>query len=652
MLKQACRRMRLVPCLILVAHLATMAFVPAQDPPAPWSLQGRFVDGAGKPVSGVRVGILGATAEAEISFSGLRDPFVRQADSIQSRVEREVVTDKSGRYELSDIVHRAVNVRFSMPDGRVTIVPAISATTKRSPGPTLIPDAEIWAGTLRDAKGNGIEGVGVFAMADMRGRGRPTFYVTARTNKEGAFRLPLESRSEYDITALHPEFVLPRAFKVHDFTRRRAKGSRDLGSKTVVKRVSVGGRLVDRDGRPVADVKVAAAIEETTLMTDVTTAPDGSFSFEGAAADFRAHIALRDAAWCIAPDQSSGLGRWRYREGVGQFDSEESNIRGKVIQLVAVRSSSATGIVVDASTKQPIVGARVEVMMQNASGHASTVLTDESGRYLLKSLPIGKAQLVVWHPNYMPHQASSWSRRGQNAYGSAPRMVLEPGKVHEMPVAEMVPAWIVDGRVTDQVGNPVAGATVSYVEPTRGMESLMLRFFPEKRATSDSEGRYRMRGVAPLASVADLIVMGPMRAKGSRRIHLPEMKREGLVIQGVDIALRQGIRVAGIVIGVDGKPAPSVDLIFVLDREDLPDGPENQIRGTISRTDSEGRFVALLNHAGRYTIQRHGRYDRVTRTSDPEATKSPVEPAMTRHQFQDGDKKEITLKLVAAKPPR
>jgi protocatechuate 3,4-dioxygenase beta subunit len=191
----------------------------------------------------------------------------------------------------------------------------------------------------------------------------------------------------------------------------------------------------------------------------------------------------------------------------------------------------------------PLVGARV-------ISHLSETVTAEDGAYSLPMDSTYRAPTI--------RAVASGFAEGVMAIGS-----LRAGDV---PAGDLVlrSDYAVQGRVTDEQGNPIAGATVCTYPRERNQTS------------TDDEGRFRLGQLDPTIERTRISALMEGYVTASVRI-APEA-----ALNPVEIALDRGSRVAGRVVTEDGKPVHGATV-------SVGDVPFST--GALStRTDAEGAF--------------------------------------------------------------
>lgn len=149
------------------------------------------------------------------------------------------------------------------------------------------------------------------------------------------------------------------------------------------------------------------------------------------------------------------------------------------------------GRVLDGQTRRPLRRVRISLTTPDLPRDGISTSTDSDGVYELTELPSGRFTLTARRGGYLP------LRYGQ-------RRPLEQGKPLDLADAQVVenvdfalqPMGILSGRVTDELGEPIAGVWVSaqrYI-----YQDNRRRLLPDGPiATTDEDGEYRIVNVVP-----------------------------------------------------------------------------------------------------------------------------------------------------------
>lgn len=191
-----------------------------------------------------------------------------------------------------------------------------------------------------------------------------------------------------------------------------------------------------------------------------------------------------------------------------------------------VASGAISGVVVDSVTQKPIAGAVVQLsgapvnvttnqnvpppgtvaITTDANGNRTTIaappepfrgqrlLTDEQGRFVFTNLP-GNMSFALTAARYGYFDAAHGRPGVPGAAGNARRIVLADGQWFRDARIEMVRPSAINGRVTDETGDPVVGVVVkSYAEVFVG-GSRQVAAGPA--VPTDDRGIYRIANLTP-----------------------------------------------------------------------------------------------------------------------------------------------------------
>jgi uncharacterized GH25 family protein len=170
----------------------------------------------------------------------------------------------------------------------------------------------------------------------------------------------------------------------------------------------------------------------------------------------------------------------------------------------------------------------------NELGIGTRLVTDSTGRWRFDSVPASQSDVFVEidHPDFMPNRR----RLARSEFG------LEGEEQADKPI-ELQRGLTVTGRVTDDAGTPVPGATVR----TKFSNDI-------REAQTDENGRYRLGGCEP--SMARLVVFAPGRATDMQDVRVdPEM-------EPVNFRMSPGGKVRVRVLDETGAAVPKARIFF------------------------------------------------------------------------------------------
>ncbi|HEX4964501.1 MAG TPA: carboxypeptidase-like regulatory domain-containing protein, partial [Thermoanaerobaculia bacterium] len=218
------------------------------------------------------------------------------------------------------------------------------------------------------------------------------------------------------------------------------------------------------------------------------------------------------------------------------------------IEISLKRGRTLTGRIVDEEGR-PVGGVDVGVNRQPWS-----VKTRESGTFEVLDLPGGTYELDAYRQGFSPLIVFEVSFPEDKGFVDLGTLTLHK-------------AAVLEGRVTDPQGNPIAGAQLG----TTAVVSVILEHAPPDArkdqgfATTDAEGQFRVLGLQP-GELVQVFVRHPGFLTFSRRVSLRENGEKPL-----EIVLRPGAGISGSVVGDQGEPVQGAVV------KALRDDPDNKV---------------------------------------------------------------------------
>ena len=178
-------------------------------------------------------------------------------------------------------------------------------------------------------------------------------------------------------------------------------------------------------------------------------------------------------------------------------------------------TSSITGRVINAQTRQPAAG--VEVMLSTFSGgvaRSSSVKSDATGVFAFSNIAEGSYLLATSVGDY---QMGCYAN-GEASERCAPISLARDEQRATLDFA-LTPNAVARGRVVDEHGSPISGATVRLTATMErpGPGGAMVRLSLGRGVTTAQDGAFEVRGVAPGTWQLEAMVPG---AKGSMALPL------------------------------------------------------------------------------------------------------------------------------------
>jgi len=346
-----------------------------------------------------------------------------------------------------------------------------------------------------------------------------------------------------------------------DVTTPKGAEEQEIGITVVVK---------DVEGAPIAGATVGRRAEEVIVGPRVRR-----FSFAGETATTdaagRCRLRLPPLPWYgIVARHPEYVRGSEFVPGGARLPAE--------VEIVLARGAPLTVLVLSPD-KRPVPDAQVTVRVNEANGvfEASWVTsnefgagkTDAEGRVAIGGVPEVHLTVVVDHPDY------ALNRSEFDARGVAPI-------VHTV---HLDGGGVLEGRVMDEAGAGIAGATVRLQDAER------------PSATTGADGTFRMEGVGAgevhVIAEADRYGPGYFGERLGWDDPVPVPVRAGDVVTGIEIVLRKPTWITGQVVDEQGAGVAGVQVWVWIQGGYATDQQE--------QTDGDGRF-----HSGPWSLSDPG----------------------------------------------
>jgi len=450
--------------------------------------------------------------------------------------------------------------RFALDAGSVGLVDVHVVAEGFAPADAIVATDE-QAGTiaLRRAAlvtgritANGKPVTGAFVLA-IPGEGIPE---SAITDADGRYRLPDPATWAQMVIVRHPDFApLAHVGNALDFVL-------DAGQ-------SVQGRVVDSNGRPVAD----SVVDVDDLLT-VKSGPDGAF---------------------IIPHAPKRYGVLRAR-AEGAVTTMGFTAGSPVLRLAP--ASRISGVVRDAG-KRPLSGITVAVV---ADGNGEVAVTDANGAFAMDRLKRGKYQVIGL---------------------ATSRYTMEPAAIdatagdvkHDIVARRVVP---VAGLVSDEDRKPVSGAAVVFLMESEGMTDL--GYLPLPPTVTAADGRFQLWQELDPSMKVRIAAIKPGFPPVISDLLDPRKPH-------ADLTIPRGVEIAGVITGPDKKPLSGVSVNPVFGTEPRP-GMSAASSAPWATSDDTGHFHGRLTAATKaLTFVRKG-YVTAQRPIDVSPAMKPMQVAL------------------------
>jgi 5-hydroxyisourate hydrolase-like protein (transthyretin family) len=233
----------------------------------------------------------------------------------------------------------------------------------------------------------------------------------------------------------------------------------------------------------------------------------------------------------------------------------------------AKSTGTVAGKVVNSTNGEPV--RKVSVVLQrwnDGSGVSYSVQTDGNGRFLIDDVEPGEYVVVIKRQGFLFRPPGA-------ANAPNPPLKLEKGQAVRDLSIPLTPLGVIAGRVVDEDGDPLRGASVSVLHSYYGAGKRRLWRTTADTTTTNVKGEFRLWGLRP--GILYLSAVGPAygesrysTAVGQLPTYYPNSAgashatpielAAGAVMGGIDIRLRRVV-----VFTVRGKSAPGENPIHI-----------------------------------------------------------------------------------------
>jgi len=277
-----------------------------------------------------------------------------------------------------------------------------------------------------------------------------------------------------------------------------------------------------------------------------------------------------------------------------------------------------------------LAGATVRLRAKDGDGmpffdDGAKAETDGSGEYALENVSVGEYVMSVTHPSRaMAHEAE---------------LRVGSGETREN---VDLPLSILEGRVTNEEGKGVAGLRIR-AEKQSGGDGVVREFMfamdsgdgPVSfggggggQVTTDSDGRYKLRGVLAETDLAVVATGQGIQRQQSEIVRVPVDSTRS----GVDLVVSQGAGLEVTCRRADGSPATPCEV-----RAEFQGEGDADTKFEITRGDGKARFQGLKPGSWRITARDLG-------TGPDERERAPTEQTV---ELEVGPTKTITMEVRA-----
>lgn|GEM_PF-5289173 len=528
------------------------------------AVHGRVVDRDGRPV---------AAAELQAAPAGRAG-----ASATTARWAR---TDARGVFEVKALTADARYWLRTAATGFVPVRTAVQAPSAGAGGPyhLILARGVLGAGRVLDSAERPIAGATILALPSSQSHDSGAV-VAARealarsaTGADGRFRLPLLPPAPIDLLVTAAGYA-PVSVRGLDLSTSPSGAASwepfDLGTIVLGQGVPIAGWVHDPSGQPIAAARVRIVEPGDSALWQAaevppgaaSTAEDGTFSIDH-----------------VAPGSSVALQVSR-RGYSTRTVRVTATAPGEQIDVELPWTASLSGTVRD-EYGDPIARALVfashpaaDQAFGDARRRGGGGATDDDGRFTLVGLDPGTLRVVATAPGYLAGETT------------ATLSAAEP--VEEVDLVLPSGATL-EGTVTDRTGRPIEGARIEVDD--NGSDAAIARL-ERPSTTSDPDGHYRLEGVAPGART--------VLARHPAYVLLRRGTQVQSGVNGLDLQLRSGVGVTGLVADGDGRAVAGAQVSLVSDDGSPAPAP------VLSGADGRFRFDGVAPGAYHLLGEREG----------------------------------------------
>jgi protocatechuate 3,4-dioxygenase beta subunit len=472
-------------------------------------VSGKILDSQGKPLAAARV--LWARYQTD------QEALLAETEGLEAETLGETRSDANGAFRIVlDKPGVTISLRVQaagLPEARLS-GPYLSDETTTLDDLHFSPPTRL-AGKVADEKGRPVAN----ARVEFRKNGDPgsdaAFVSRARSSADGTWEMPAAPEGGRFLYVRADGFA-----PFSRFTERKALLETALRRGGIVR-----GVLLDTAGKPVPGAIVTAG------AVAARTVPSGEFRLTGVATGLQSV----ETEW---KDEFAARRQVKVAAG-GEA----------VADLRLFQAAAIVGTVVDETTKQPVVGARVAAGAGETSWFDADVFrrrarSDARGRFRVGGLTAGRYSIEAARSGYLAGEF----------HGVAAAMPA--GK--PLAIALRREATI-GGTVVDEKGNPVAGARVAIPRDFGGGRRMRMMgrssFAPVETETGPN-GAFSLRRLPPSSGLtvqASKADYAPARLTGIRL-------KTGENVKGVSLVLKRGLGAQGTVVDAEGRPVAGAEV--------------------------------------------------------------------------------------------
>jgi hypothetical protein len=455
--------------------------------------------------------------------------------------------DAEGRFRMAGF-KPGTNVQLKIAYER-SVTPGHAVQLQESPIADLllvfVPISRV-SGRLIDSNGKAIPYRYVSFLGEVGGRNRSELHF--RTQNDGTFRFDQIGSGTYTVRLMMGRESNPETDPLLDtITLAKGKVLENLTlivEESLLPHMTISGRVTNDVGAPVANARVQASAGGPRPSAD--TDEDGFYTIER----------LEERPYRISASE-------RFHT---HFNQQNVQAGTADLNIVLQRTGTVEGMFVDAGTREPITD--YAVVVRNSASQE----------------PPRKSEFVRYHdddgkfvvPRIHPNRTSYiWAKAEGYAITPFPVNGLRSGETRTGTVIPLELETLIQGRVIDDVGEPIAGVQIFRDRVPRNESGKRA----QRLALTDANGRFELEGYG--RGRHKLTAHRPGQFSVTEWFDVQSNPSEVTIVMGVGATLE-------VLVTMDGRPLPGARVRlddFIQDSGQVTD------TGFSKDTDADGRVV-------------------------------------------------------------
>jgi len=353
--------------------------------------------------SSVEVALSRGSALGGVVLSETRQPVAGASVSLEGGAPRggafgggdETTTDGAGRFRFDHLSPARYTLRANVPGQSSETAEAVVVEGEPVPDVTLVLSG---GATLRGSVSGLPETLR--GAVSISANGPRDFWAAVRTGPDGRFELSGVPAGQISVRASAGDFA-SGTMRSASASVTVAEGQTEAEVEVVFEGDGALSGRVTRGGKPVADARIVAGAARTGRSASGRTDETGAYRIEG-----------------LTPGEYEV---WVQADAYGRAGNVSRTVKvdGEARLDVELPVASLFGIVVDASTKQPLAEVRVAASLEGgAESRPGAATSDSNGRFFVEELEEASYTLSLRRSGYQDAKSSARAAEGGGDAGT------------------------------------------------------------------------------------------------------------------------------------------------------------------------------------------------------------------------------------------